>query len=170
MHRFSVSLAVVVVLLVGVITTMGRSTTAQEDTMAGHPIVGAWRLVNEPGTPEENVSYAIFHADGTYTEAHPYGGTGIGAWAPTGERSADLTIVFQNISQDPNVFEPGVVTVWQANEADETGETLTATGTAEVAMPDGTVVFEGEANFLNTRLQAEPVPEMGPPAAGTPIT
>lgn len=137
--------------------------------MADHPIVGAWRLLNEPGTPEENVSYAIFHAAGTYTEAHPYGGTGIGAWTPTGERSADLTIYFQNISQDPNVFEPGVVTVWQAIEVDEKAMTLAATGTVEVALPDGTVVFAGAAVSQGTRLEAQPVP-LGTPIAGTPTS
>ena len=178
MRRFVVSLSVVVVLLVGVIATLGRGATAQEATpdttammaMATHPIVGAWRFVNEPGTPEENVSYGIFHADGTYTEAHPYGGPGIGAWTPTGERTADLTIIFQNISEDPNVFEPGVVTVWQAFEVDETGTTLTATGSVEVATPDGAVVFAGEANSLGTRVKAEPVPVMGTPMAGTPTS
>jgi hypothetical protein len=169
MYRITVSLAVVVLLLGGVIATMGRSTVAQDDAMAQHPLVGAWRLVNEPGTAEENVSYAIFHADGTYTEAHPHGGSGIGAWTPTGESSADLTIIFQNISEDPNVFELGVVTVWQAIEADETGETFTGTGTVKVATPDGTIVFAGAAITEATRLHAEPVPAMGTPAASTPM-
>ena len=42
MRRFTVSLAVVVVLLVGAIASLGRSTTAQEAMTAEHPIVGAW--------------------------------------------------------------------------------------------------------------------------------
>jgi hypothetical protein len=48
MHRFTLSLASVVVLLVSLIATTSRSTTAQEATpdatamvaMAAHPIVG----------------------------------------------------------------------------------------------------------------------------------
>jgi hypothetical protein len=43
MRRFVISLSLAVVVLLGLVATMGRSTTAQEDTtadLANHPVVG----------------------------------------------------------------------------------------------------------------------------------
>ena len=66
------------------------------DDMAGHPVVGGWYWENSSTDPFDD-SFAVFHADGTYVEETPYIGTGIGVWEATGERSADLIIVFQDI-------------------------------------------------------------------------
>ena len=43
------------------------------DTQSGDPIVGAWQWNADPTRPEPS-TFAIFHADGTYTEWQPVGG------------------------------------------------------------------------------------------------
>jgi hypothetical protein len=53
MRRFTLSVSVVVVLLLGLVVTMGITTRAQEATpdttammaVATHPVVGLWRTV-----------------------------------------------------------------------------------------------------------------------------
>ena len=93
MRRFMVPASILVVVLVGTITSRATlNTIAQEATptaMAGHPVIGAWRFDTNVDDPANPPSYAIFHADGTYMEFHPSVGTGIGVWEPTGERTAE---------------------------------------------------------------------------------
>jgi hypothetical protein len=182
MRRFSVSLAVVVVLLIGAIATLGRSTTAQEATpdttammaMARHPIVGAWQWNNNPDDPNASVTYAIFHDDGTYTEYDPALGVGIGVWRPTGERTADLTIVFQDIDPAQEVFAPGWASFWMSIDVDETGNAMASEGTLEARTPDGTVVVELPYTGFGTRLTVDTKTPLnltmaGTPGAGTPM-
>ena len=166
MRRFTVSLAVVVVLLVSVLTTMGRSTTADDDMTAEHPIVGAWEWDNDPDNPGTLLSYAIFHDDGTYTEANPDGSIAIGAWEPTGERTADLTSLAQ--FTDPETDETITATLLMAAEVDETGNGITAPYTVEARNPAGEVVFAEEFLALGTRIDVVPMVPLGTPMAGTP--
>ena len=77
---------------------IGHETTSAAANK--HASVGAWRLDTDADDPANPPSFAIFHADGTYVEAHPLVGVGVGAWRATGERIADLTIVFPDV--DPN--------------------------------------------------------------------
>jgi hypothetical protein len=60
--------------------------------MAAHPIVGAWTVDPDPGRPVR----VVFHADGTYIEVDPLQGTGVGVWRPTGERSGEVVVEWQN--------------------------------------------------------------------------
>jgi hypothetical protein len=168
MRRFTVSLAVVVVLLVGAIASMGRSTTAQEDMTAEHPIVGAWEWDNDPDHPGTDISYAIFHDDGTYTELNGNGTINIGAWEPTGERTADLTA--RNLFIDPDTNETFRGTLLLAAEVDETGNSITAPFTFEARNTDGEVVFAGEFLAIGTRIDVVPMVPLGTPMAGTPTS
>ncbi len=82
-----------------------RATVAQEATppsLAGHPIVGAWLVMN-PSVPP-NASPAVFAADGTLTIAGVASyrdpqrgavlqGSAVGVWAPTGECGVHVTWV-----------------------------------------------------------------------------
>src|SRR5215216_1230590 len=121
---------------------MGRDTTAQEANTAEHPIVGAWIWDNDPDNPGTDLSHAIFHDDGTYTEVNSDGSINIGAWEPTGERTADLTALQQ--FTDPETDETIRVTLLLAAEVDETGNSITAPFTVGGRNTDGEVVFAAE--------------------------
>ena len=161
-------LAVVMVLLVGVLASMSRSTTAQDDLTAEHPIVGAWEWDNDPENPGTDISYAIFHDDGTYTEVNSDGSVNIGAWEPTGERTADLTARTQNT--DPDTDERFRGTLLLAAEVDETGNSITAPFTFQARDAAGTVVYEGEFLAIGTRIDVVPMVPLGTPMAGTPTS
>jgi hypothetical protein len=176
MHRIAIVLSFVGALTV--LVGIGQSslgTSAQEDSgttreaMATHPVVGAWRWDNDPATPNTHISYAIFHDDGTYLEVTTGAGTAVGSWQPTGERSAKVTNVFQDMSEDPTIVEPGEGTMRQVVEADETGSTLRALYTAEVKTLDGTLEFAGGPyEAIGTRVEVEEMVPFDTPVAATP--
>ena len=173
MRQFTVSLAVVVVLLGGVIAAMTGSTRAQDGTptaMADHPVVGAWRWENEPpGGGEVFVSYAIFHADGTYTEVNIDNLTSIGSWEPTGDRTADGSFFFADLNPDPAVVEYGEG--WQSVEVDESGNAITAVITFQVRDANGEVVFLDEGVMSRgTRVAVASTGLLGTPMAATPTS
>jgi hypothetical protein len=137
------------------------------DAQAVHPIVGTWQWANNPGdegTPFAGTSFAVFHADGTYVEFFPPVGVGIGTWQVTGANTADVTIVFQDIDEDPYVFEPGISTYRISIVVDSSGNVLTATGDLEVRDASDAVVlampFTGFANRMTVA---------GPSIPGTPV-
>ena len=76
MHRFTVPLLAVAVLLGSLVAGSARRGVAAQDAtpvavnMVGHPVVGAWRIDNPPKDPIP-ATYAIFHDDGTYLEVTP---------------------------------------------------------------------------------------------------
>lgn len=162
MQRFTVSLAVVAVLLGGMIATIGGSATAQDVAMEEHPIVGGWELENE-GFGSTSTSYAVFHPDGTYVEAGTDGGTIIGVWQATGERTAGLTFFAADLDLDPDVTILGEGR--QTVEVGETGNAFTAQGRFEGRDPDGAVLFGDDVRSLGNRLEVAPVEEMGASAA-----
>jgi hypothetical protein len=177
MRRFTVSLAVVVVFLVGIIATTGRSTTAQDATpdtaammaMATHPIVGGWQLTNDLGGGNTFPSLAIFHADGTYSEALPEGSILTGVWQPTGERTGTLTLFENYVVEDKLGHGEGRFMV----EVDESGNAITESGIWVARFADGTIEFAGEVHSPGTRLEVAPMVSLdelvGTPVAGTPI-
>ena len=177
MRRFIVSLSVVVVLLLSLVATVDRGTSAQEATpdataammaTATHPVVGGWRFINDVGEGETFDSFGIFHADGTYTESTP-DGVMIGVWRPTGQRTVDLTFHATDLDPDPEVLISGEGRM--AAEINETGNTLTATFTFVAQAADGTVVFSGEGfQVTGSRLEVLPMVPLGTPMAGTPTS
>lgn len=162
MYRLTVSLAVVVVLLVGVVASMGRSVLAQDAAFTEHPIVGGWQLDNE-GFGATSTSYAVFHPDGTYVEVGPDAGTSIGVWQATGERTADLTFFAADFDLDPDVT---ILGEWRQTVAvDEAGNTFTAQGYFEVRDPDGAVLGGDDVLSMGTRFVVAPVEALGTPAS-----
>jgi hypothetical protein len=135
-----------------------------------HPVVGAWWMANNAPGPGVETAYAVFHADGTYLEVDPNIGVGLGVWRATGERSVELTYVFQDIDPEPATTAPGTVTVRQSVELDETEDAFTAPLTVEVRIPEGTVVFTAAYNARGTRMEVEPMSPMGTPVIGTPAS
>ena len=110
MRRFTVSLSLALVVLLGLIASEIR-TQAQEATpaamtaMATHPLVGTWAIVTEVSAEETFPSVANFNADGTYTEVLPWGIVILGAWQPTGERTAVLTQIFNFLTDDDQLVQ-----------------------------------------------------------------
>ena len=169
MRRCSGLLAVVVVLTAAV--AISRSPAiAQESTppvpgaMAAHPLVGAWRWDNDPTHPGTFLSYAIFHADGTYTEALPDGTVLIGVWQPTGERTADF-IFFNQYTFDGKFARGegrGVA------EVDATGNVATQRTSFVGRFLDGSI--EDAAVFISNGTRLDVLPVISPEdLAATPV-
>jgi hypothetical protein len=171
MRRFAITLLVVSLVLLGLFATRGSSSGTQSATVDAamtHPVVGAWWTANDAPGPGVDTAYVVFHADGTYLEVDPNIGVGLGVWQATGERTADLTYVFQDIDPEPATTAAGTVTVRQSVTVDETGNSFTAPLTVEVRIPDGTVVFTARYTARGTRLEVEPMAPLGTPVRGTP--
>ncbi len=148
-----------------------RPAAAQDaaSTMASHPIVGTWVSKFADMNPGTSYSYFVYHADGTFIELHPFAGTLVGAWQPTGERTADTIIKGQNIGFEWGGFVPSMVTAWISATVNEGGDAFTGDGVLELAQPDGTVVaLVPLTGSQFTRLVVEPPPPLGTPEAGTP--
>jgi hypothetical protein len=162
---FAFIILIVFALAVDPVTAHDATPAARAD----HAVVGAWWTANDAPGPGVQTAAAIFHADGTYLEVDPNIGVGIGVWQATGERTADLIAIYQDIDPDPAVSAPGTVTVRKTVEVDETGDTFTGSLTVEVRIPDGTVVFTASYTGRGTRLEVEPVLPLGTPLAATPV-
>jgi hypothetical protein len=174
MHRFTVPFLVVAIVSVSIVGVSLRPSVAAQDatpaatTQAVHPVVGTWWTANDAPGPGVETAYAAFHADGTYLEVDPNIGVGVGVWRATGERSVELTYVFQDIDPEPATTAPGTVTVRQSVDVDAAGDAFTAPLTVEVRIPDGTMVFSAAYTARGTRLQVEPMLPLGTPPMGTP--
>lgn len=163
MRRFSVIALLLVVLGGSIALTAGAG--AQDATkaaaMTGHPLVGAWLLntdVDTPGSIQDTL--ASFSVDGVYTQVDADGSVGIGSWTATGPTTADMT--FHGLSSGDDGEGLFVFTVRAAIEVAADGQTLTATYTLELTMPDGTSSGQyGPGKVAGTRIGIEP---MGTPA------
>ena len=118
-------------LVISLLLSVPLLTLAQEDatptSATNHPVVGFW-VFNAPA------GHAIFHADGTYTDANPYGfGVGLGIWRPTDERIAEVIVVFPDWDEQAPSSNPVTGTIWWNVEVDETGNVMTGTFSGEVA-------------------------------------
>ena len=172
MRHVVVPASIIAAVLIAMVVLGTRpAAIAQDATPAAtvdHPVVGAWWTANDAPGPGVETAYALFHADGTYLEVDPNIGVGIGVWRATGERSAELTYVFQDIDPEPATTAPGTVTVRQLVAVDASGNEFTAPLTVEVRIPDGTVVFNAAYTARGTRLEVEPMLPLGTPPIGTP--
>jgi hypothetical protein len=171
-HLFA--LVVVAAAVVGLIALGARPAAVAEEAtpaaMVDHPVIGTWWTANDAPGPGVETAYVVFHADGTYLEVDPNIGVGVGVWRASGERSAELTYVFQDIDPEPATTAPGTVTVRQLVELDATEDAFTAPLTVEVRTPDGTVVFSAAYTARGTRLQVKPMLPLGTPSLGTPAS
>jgi hypothetical protein len=159
-------------ILLGMFALAFYPATAQDATptaRAAHPVVGAWWSANDAPGPGVQTATAIFHVDGTYLEVDPNIGVGLGVWQATGERTADLIAVYQDIDPDPAIAAPGTVTVRKSVEVDEAGNAFSGSLTVEVRIPDGTIVFTASYAGRGTRLEVESTSPFGTPTAATPV-
>lgn len=181
--RFQPShLLIVVLVLVGGIAHTPTAWTAPSDVrgvddvqeqrplqMEQHPIVGAWFWQNISDDAFDD-SYAVFGVEGTYVEETAYIGAGIGSWTPTGDHTADLIIVFQDIEggldpDKPAAVVPGTLKFWLSIDVSPDGNSLTATGPVEGRKADGTLAYAFTFNGSATRLGLDWVKPVGTPTA-----
>jgi hypothetical protein len=128
----------------------------------GLPIAGAWHWAH--AAADNNV---VFNAGGSYLEYSPDYGVGLGGWRQTGERTAELVIVYQTptepLARDEtfapdyvstgHTFQPGTLTLRLTIEVDESGTTMIASGTFEQRDAAGTLVSSaGIEPWLATRI------------------
>ena len=169
------ALALVGAAAVGVSRHAAVAQDATPTAAAGPSLAGAWQWGSLPArgeqAPPEPPTFAIFHADGTYTEVLPNGSVLFGVWQPTGERTATLTLYENSLMDDRLVQAEGRFTV----EVDEGGNTITEEGTFVGLFEDGSVAMAFESPATGTRMAVLPVEPLGTPvfpadpaAAGTP--
>ena len=158
MRRTSVvSLSAVLVLTAALLVGGGAAVVAQTTApdYTGHPLIGSWMLDTDTTDPGNLHSLVIFSAEGSYLEVGP-DGPGVGAWEPTGDTTAILTIVF--------VEDEGTGMVRASIQVAADGQTLTASYTLEFVDPatgEGTGQV-GPGGVEGVRIVAE--------APGTPVT
>ena len=124
------------------------------------PIVGAWQWNAAPARPEP-ATFAIFHADGTYTEWQPVAGTAIGIWRMTGDRTYDLLFVFPDTDPSLAGFGPGTSTFMISIELDDMGNALTAQGMVDVRDAGGVQLATVPWSRPATRMTFETNPATG---------
>jgi hypothetical protein len=146
----------------------GIVASAQEATptpQASHPAVGVWQWTNYPGESNADISYAILSTAGTYADAWYGRLVSVGEWRATGDRTADLVIVTNELISLTDLFAPThvavpkelysatPVTLWRiALEFDETGNHFTATGTAETQDASGAALEGSSYTGLGDRM------------------
>ena len=175
MHRFRVFGMIVALMLTVALANSVVPQAVAQDSNATHPIVGMWWWENSSTDPFDD-SFAAFQADGTYVEETPYIGAGIGTWISTGERTADLLIVFQDIEggldpNEPAAFVPGMWTFHLSIEIDAAGDALVASGPIEIRTPDGALVEAMDWTGTAKRISVDwemPAPPAEPEGSATP--
>ena len=162
------------------LTLAARShrTAAQEGAgdLASHPLVGLWQLpIIGPDAAVSPWAFQIYHADGTMSSWNAGLTAGVlGLWRPTGERTADVLWVMQDVADDGAAL---TLTFRLTFEVDETGDRSTNTGDLDIRDAGGVQVaaipgLEG----TSTRVTFDVNPATGstasqaPDAAATPTT
>ena len=173
-RRSSLFALLALVLAVLGLAPLARAQDATPAAMAGHPLVGAWVLDTNADDPANAPGVATVAADGTFHEVDSDGSSGLGTWRPTGDRTAELVIVYPG--------EEGAFWIRVTLEVAADGRSFTASYTAELVGTDGAGTGQyGPATATGTRLEAEtpgvPVGTLedlfaqfgaGTPEAGTP--
>jgi hypothetical protein len=144
--------------------------------LASHPLVGLWQLpIIGPDAPVSPWAFQVYHADGTMSSWNAGLTAGVlGLWRPTGERTADVLWVTQDVADDGAAL---TITFRHTFEVDETGDRWTATGDLDIRDANGVQVaaipgLEG----TSTRVTFDVNPATGstasqaPDAAATPTT
>lgn len=155
-----------------------RAVTAQDqDGGPAHPIVGSWLVTVNFAEPAgiALTNLVTYGADGNVLVANggevpgipPGAGLifteGHGAWAATGERTADATFVFLTINATGDVDSTN--TVRSSVEIDATGDAYTGSSTLTIVGTDGGTPIDYAATFEATRIVVEPMAAAATPTA-----
>jgi hypothetical protein len=156
-------------LLASLVAAPGVSAQASDE----HPAIGAWMIDATPEDATDLPELVIVAPGGIVINAASQG-TGYGAWAATGEQSADA--IFLVPVNDPEAGILGYVTIRTSIEVAEDGQSFTGPYTVEfpAAMAEafGAPVGElGPSEVTGQRIAVEPmgepvgpIPEEGGPA------
>ncbi len=161
------------VLLAGAAVALRRLAAAARAARAldaapagsGHPLVGAWLLTfpDEPGASPRLNSYT---ADGIALQTHPAGNDAQGAWAPTGERTAVMTLLLLGLARGAT---RGTGRVRAALAVDAAGDAFAGSFTLEfVAAGGASRGEEGPWRVAGRRVRAEPPSAHATPPAAAP--
>ena len=171
MARFALLLSLIVAVMLGGAADRSwpmagaqEATPAVRPSLATHPVVGTWTLVNKTSDGDVYPSVAVFHPDGTYMEVLPWGSPLLGVWAPTGARSVVVTQVVTALVNDRLLLGQGRAVV--AVEA--TGTTLTWQGVFVNQFANGTLESGDAVVSRGTRLVAAPMLSLAALAATPP--
>ncbi len=143
-----------IALAVGMLAvTVAAPAVAQDERMADHPFVGAWEVLV---SGDDTTSFTVISDDGTLIDIDDP--PGAGAWAPTGESTADVLI------------RSGDVVVRAAVEVAEDGQNFSGSFTIEAppAIAEAAGIPAGElgpVEVSGARVNVEP---MGDPVAPMP--
>lgn len=166
MRRWIAIVAAVALVFPALVAGGVVSIRAQEGTpvaKADHPVVGAWLTDTNQDDPANVPAFFVFHSDGTYIQEE--GDIGVGAWEPTGERTAALTILFRFTTEDGGVR---LLKVRASVEVAEDGATFTAPYSLELTEPDGTISMQDTGVATGERITVEPLETPATPAAEQP--
>jgi acetyl esterase/lipase len=166
MHRHLLRLFVLIAIVAGPLAShrVTSPAGAHDLSPSEHPLVGAWVLDLDVQTTDDPPLYLLFHDDGTWILANPYFGDGVGAWQPTGARTADATLVFQDLDSDPHQVVPGVLTARMAIDVAEEGDTFAVRWDSESRWFDGTLAARDDGWGSAVRIQVDPLPASTPVA------
>jgi len=151
MRRHTMVLSALV--LLGSLVVGSRAyVTAQEMDFTGHPLIGTWILMTDDQSLPDVIT---FSDDGAVTDVESSGAVQLGAWEPTGDSTANLTIVSWS--------DEGSGTIRAGIEVAADGQSFTASYTFEFVDPaSGESTGEyGPGTATATRVAVE--------APGTPI-
>ena len=166
MRRVPVLLSVAAVALRG-LAAAGRAVGARAAAPAGagHPLVGAW-LLTFPDEPEASPRLNSYTADGIALQTHPAGNDAQGAWAPTGARTAVMTLLLLGLERGAT---RGMGRVRAALEVDAAGNAFAGSFTLEfVAASGASWGEEGPLRVAGRRIRAEPPAAQATPPAAAP--
>lgn len=141
-----------------ILVALAPGAAAQDQPMVDHPAVGAWMIEPVAMEPPELFTAA---ADGIVVNAGP-DGTGYGAWASTGDHTADVTFLSPMV--DPEAGFLGFVTIRASVEVADDGQRFSGTWTAEfpadvaeaMGMPAGEL---GPSDVSGVRIVVDPMGE-----------
>jgi hypothetical protein len=175
MHRTSVLLSVILVVLVGLVAVGRRELTTAQDAADAQGLVGSWRTtVSIPGGPPPSTSLSTIHDDGTIVssgfpaQVPPPGSpvsvifvsSGHGSWEATGPNDAIFTFVEQwaDGQGDPLL----TLTVNSTATLGDDGQTFTGSFDSTIADLTGNIVASFPGTVQGTRIVAEgPATSMG---------
>lgn len=160
----------------------GPAVVAQDATpteAAGHPLVGAWRIIPDPPGPP--LVLIVYHADGTLTYSAPssspappdapfavaFDTPAYGAWEPTGPRSAALSAYAIETNETGSFL--GTLGFHGVVEIDESLDAYVFSGIVEPADPGGAVLGTFPVSTRATRIRVDRARAQGAPVAGTPL-
>ena len=130
--------------------------------LAEHPLVGTW-LLTFPDEPDASPRLNSYTADGIALQTHPAGNDAQGAWAPTGERTAVVTLLLLGLERGAT---RGTGRARAALEVDAAGDAFAGWFTVEFVAADGAPRGEeAPLRVEGTRVRDEP-----PSARATPLT